>query len=104
MFQLTEAEMDVLSRCKNCTLNRGAGRGSNIKYLPYAFTEQGVYMLMTVLRGELAVKQSRALIRTFKRMKAYILENQNLIGEREYLQLSMQVSENLLETLSMRKE
>ena len=33
-------------------------RGHNVKYLPYAFTEQGIYMLMTVLRGELAVKQS----------------------------------------------
>lgn len=65
-----------------------------MKYLPYAFTEQGIYMLMTVLRGELAIKQSRALIRTFKRMKDYIIENQNLIGDREYLQLSMQVSEN----------
>ena len=43
------------------TLNRGTGRGSNIKYKPYAFTEQGIYMLMTVLRGELAVRQSKAL-------------------------------------------
>jgi hypothetical protein len=31
-------------------------------------------MLMTVLKGSLAVKQSKALIRTFKRMKDYILE------------------------------
>lgn len=38
-------------------------RGQHTKYLPYAFTEQGIYMLMTVLRGELAVKQSKALIR-----------------------------------------
>ena len=36
---------------------------------PYVFTEQGVYMLMTVLKGELAVSQSIALVRTFKRMK-----------------------------------
>jgi len=36
---------------------------------PYVFTEQGVYMLMTVLKGELAVRQSIALVRTFKRMK-----------------------------------
>lgn len=91
MFQLTEYEIDVISRCKNCTLNRGTGRGSNIKYLPYAFTEQGIYILMTVLRGDLAIKQSRALIRTFKRMKDYIIENQNLIGEREFLQLSMHI-------------
>jgi len=52
-------------------LNKGTGRRSNIKYNPYAFTEQAIYMLMTVLRGELAVKQSRALIRTFKRMKDF---------------------------------
>ena len=60
MFQLTDEEIEELSRCKNFTLNRGTGRGSNIKYNPYAFTEQGIYMLMTVLRGELATKQSRA--------------------------------------------
>ena len=46
MFQLSNKEIEELSRCKNFTLNRGTGRGSNIKYNPYAFTEQGVYMLM----------------------------------------------------------
>ena len=43
MFQLTKDEAESLSRCKNFTLN--------IKYLPYAFTEQGIFMLMTVLKG-----------------------------------------------------
>lgn len=38
------------------------------RYLPYAFTEQGIYMLMTVLKGDLAVKQSKALIRIFKKI------------------------------------
>ena len=47
-------------------------------------------MLMTVLKGPLAVKQSKALIRTFKKMKDYILENRDLIGQREILQLSME--------------
>ena len=83
MFQLTDEESAKLSRCKNCTLNRGGGRGKNIKYNPYVFTEQGIYMLTTVLRGDLAIKQSRALIRTFKQMKDYIIENQSLIGERK---------------------
>ena len=95
MFQLTDEEVEKLSRCKNFTLNRGTGRGSNIKYNPYVFTEQGIYMLMTVLRGELAIKQSRALIRTFKQMKDYIIENRELIGQREYIQLSMQTAENV---------
>ena len=59
---------------------------------------------MTVLRGELATKQSRALIRTFKKMKDYIMDNQNLIGQREYLILSMQMSENLLSTWELRSD
>lgn len=42
--------------------------GGNRK-LPYAFTEQGIYMLSTVLRGELAVNQSIAIMRTFKEMR-----------------------------------
>ena len=74
------------------------------RYLPFAFTEQGVYMLMTVLKGDLAIQQSKALIRTFKRMKDYIIENQGLIGQREYLQLSIQVTKNVLDTLEIRHE
>ena len=42
MFQLNKEDLKQLSRCKNFTLNRDSGRGSNIKYLPYAFTEQGI--------------------------------------------------------------
>lgn len=98
MFQLTAEEWENL-RCKNCTSSWGGSR-----YLPLAFTEQGIYMLMTVLRGELATQQSRALIRTFKKMKDYILENQNLIGDREYLQLSLQVSESFIEMKKLRSD
>ncbi len=61
--------------------------------LPKVFTESGVYMLMTVLRGDLAIQQSRALIRTFRAMKDYIVQNQSLINQRDYLRLSMQVSD-----------
>ncbi|MBQ3440911.1 ORF6N domain-containing protein [Candidatus Saccharibacteria bacterium] len=94
MFQLTMNEVSYCSRCQNDTLNVGNSsssrsqfvtlnvqRGQNIKYLPYAFTEQGIYMLMTVLRGELAVKQSRTLIRLFKSMKDYYLEGGSLISK-----------------------
>ncbi len=104
MFQLSEQEVEELSRCKNFTLKKTGGRGSNIKYLPFAFTEQGIYMLMTVLRGELAVQQSRALVRTFKRMKDYILSNQELIGQREYIQLAMQTAENSRDISKMQNE
>jgi len=94
MFQLTDEEVDELSRSQNVTLNKGTGRGSNIKYNPYAFTEQGIYMLMTVLRGDLAVKQSKALIRLFKQMKDFIIENQDFIGSKELVQIAIQTNKN----------
>ena len=49
--------------------------------LPYAFTEQGIYMLMTVLKGNLAVTQSKMLIRTFKEMKHFIQNNSHIFAE-----------------------
>ena len=102
MFELTDEETENLSRCKNFTLNVKGGRGSNIKYHPFVFTEQGIYMLMTVLRGDLAIRQSRALVSTFKRMKDYILDNQHLIGQREVMRLSMQTAENTVEISKLR--
>lgn len=81
-FQLTDEESRELSRSKFLTLNmQTKGRGHNIKHLPYAFTEQGIYMLMTVLKGELAVKQSKILIRMFKEMKQFLAENANVFAE-----------------------
>lgn len=74
-----------------------ANLNSKSRYNPHVFTEQGLYMLMTVLKGPLAVKQSKALIRTFKKMKDYILENRDLIGQREILQLSMETANNRIE-------
>ncbi|PID82267.1 MAG: DNA-binding protein [Clostridiales bacterium] len=100
-FQLTKNEWESL-RSKISTSKSDTGSGGR-RYLPYAFTEQGIYMLMTVLKGELAVKQSKALIRTFKQMKDYILENQGLIGKREFLQLSMQITSNVVEIQDLRR-
>ena len=67
MFQLKRNEMPNYLKSQFATLNsEGNKRGMHIKKLPYAFTEQGVYMLATVLRSETAVKQSILIIRTFK--------------------------------------
>ena len=90
-FKLTKEEVNNL-RSKNLTSSWGGSR-----YLPNAFTEQGIYMLMTILKGDLAVKQSIDLVRTFKKMKDYILENRELIGQRELLQLSMETANNRIE-------
>ena len=92
MFQLSDNEVEYL-RSQFVTANISSKSRSN----PYVFTEQGVYMLMTVLKGKLAVRQSIALVRTFKRMKDYILENRDLIGQREILQLSMETANNRIE-------
>ena len=56
-FQLTNKEIDELSWSNNLTsIMQVPGKKGGRVYLPYAFTEQCIYMLMTVLRGELAVK------------------------------------------------
>ena len=77
MFQLTNDELERVLRCQNVTTNSNLRSkkltanelSSKRRYNPYAFTEQGIYMLMTVLKGELAIKQSKTLIRLFKGMK-----------------------------------
>lgn len=86
-FQLTKEEYQIL-RSKILTSSWGGTR-----YLPWCFTESGIYMLMTILKGDLAVQQSKALIRTFRAMKDYIIENRSLIGQHDYLRLSMQISD-----------
>lgn len=91
MFRLSKNEVEDL-RCKNSTANISPMSRS----LPYVFTEQGIYMLMTVLKGELATRQSIALIRTFKAMKDYIIENRDLLGAKEILQLSVQTQKNTI--------
>ena len=63
MFRLTKDETNsALSRSQNVTLNK---RGSNIKYLPYAFTELGVAMLSSVLKSETAISVNRDIMRAF---------------------------------------
>lgn len=70
MFQLTKDEYENL-RCQNVTAIKNVMSRS----LPYAFTEQGIYMLATVLKGELATKQSINIMRAFKEMRHFIANN-----------------------------
>ena len=56
-------EDSVSSRSQFVTMNKG--RGSNIKYLPYAFTELGVAMLSSVLKSETAISVNREIMRAF---------------------------------------
>lgn len=67
MFEVTREE---LSRCQIGTLNKG--RGSNIKYLPFAFTELGVSMLSSVLNSKTAIEINRNIMRAFVSMRNYL--------------------------------
>ena len=89
MFELTKEEFQNLIS-QNATSSWGGRRK-----LPRAFTEQGIYMLMTVLRSELATVQSKKLIRLFKSMKDYIVENQQfMLAQKDYVALAQKVCSN----------
>ena len=64
MFQVSREEC---SRCQIGTLN--GGRGSNIKYLPHAFTENGVAMLSGILRSSRAIAANIQIMRAFNAMR-----------------------------------
>ena len=104
MFQLTNDEVLYLSRCKNFTTMQQKGIKGGRVYNPYVFTEQGIYMLMTVLKGELAVKQSKALIRIFKKMKDYIIEKSNYISYDKIVDLAVQTENNTKEIENIKIE
>ena len=64
MFQLTTEELDELrSRSQFATMKKG--RGSNFKYLPYAFTLLGISMLSSVLESDSAIEANRRIMRAF---------------------------------------
>ena len=78
-FELSENEYNSL-RSKFSTLN---GRGQHRKYLPKVFTEQGVYMLATILKSNVASQMSINIMDTFVKMRRFIKNNlieQNFIN------------------------
>lgn len=88
MFQLTKAEfeqmrfqMDNLKahdplRSQNVTLK--TGRGQHPKYLPYAFTEQGVAMLSGILNSDKAINMNIAIMRAFVDVRRVLLKQNDL--------------------------
>lgn len=88
MFQLTKEEFDELrfqfeasesdnsSRSQIVTLK--TGRGSNLKYLPYAFTEQGVATLSGVLNSDKAINMNIAIMRAFVAIRRILLQESDL--------------------------
>ncbi|GHT38111.1 DNA-binding protein [Bacteroidia bacterium] len=69
MFQLTTEEVAESSRSQIATLNKG--RGYNIKYTPFAFTELGVAMLSSVLNSSKAIEINRGIMRAFVAVRQF---------------------------------
>ncbi len=88
MFQLTKQEVEYLrSNFSTANINPKS------RALPHAFTEQGIYMLATVLRGELAEQQSIFIMRAFREMRHYIKQNQQFVTQSEMRLVTAKVSE-----------
>ena len=78
MFQLTDEEVDSLWS-QNATANINSKSRSN----PFVYTEQGTYMLATVLKNDIAVAQSIAIMRAFREMRHFIRQNQQFVTKNE---------------------
>lgn len=93
MFQLTPEEV---SRSQNATLN--VKQGQNIKYMPFAFTENGIAMLSGVLRSPKAIETNILIMRAFTAMRHFIGTNTQMfqrmeVMERNQLALNVHLSE-----------
>ncbi len=75
MFQLTKIEFDSL--ISQNAISKTVGRGG-IRKMPYAFTEQGVAMLSSVLNSEKAIEVNIAIIRTFVLIRQHALSHKDL--------------------------
>ena len=92
MFEVTR---DELSRCQIGTLNKG--RGSNIKYLPFAFTELGIAMLSSVLNSETAIEINKGIMRAFVAIRQLIANPPSCRNEE--LQQEMKKLRNYMEEI-----
>jgi ORF6N domain-containing protein len=87
MIQLTAAEWAAL-RSQIVTLKRG--RGQHRKYLPYAFTEQGVAMLSSVLKSARAIAVNIQIMRAFVRMRELLISNRELAQKLDQLEARLE--------------
>ena len=75
MFELTHHEFEIL-KCQIGTSSWGGRRK-----LPLVFTEQGVYMLATVINSDVAIETTKAIMRTFTKLREFSLSYENIIKE-----------------------
>jgi hypothetical protein len=95
MFQLTLAERDSL-RSQIATSNLGRG---GRRYAPYAFTQEGVAMLSSVLRSPRAVQMNILIMRAFLRLREMIAANKDLAARVEKLERGHSRTVSVIEVL-----
>ena len=86
LIQLTADEAQAL-RSQNATLKKG--RGYNVKYLPFAFTEHGAIMAAMVLNSPRAVQMSVYVVRAFVKLREVLASNSTLARRLEALERSV---------------
>ena len=91
MFQLT---MEECLRSQFATLNQAQGK--HLKYLPYAFTENGIAMLSSVLRSETAIAVNIKIMRTFSQIRKSVYKDSNLSNRVELIEYNMSDMRRLL--------
>ncbi len=77
-FQLTKDEMNKMWFQNGTTSKKENNKYRSEKYLPYAFTEQGIAMLSGVLKNDIAIEVSINIMRAFIEMRKFINTNKNL--------------------------
>ena len=92
MFELTADEFHAL-RCRNFTSN---GRGGT-RYMPFAFTQEGVAMLSGLLRSETAVQANIYIMRAFVKMRSTLSAIENLSTDVEHLKDKISLLNHYLE-------
>lgn len=101
LFQLTREEYNSL-RCQNGTLENG--RGNYSKYLPYAFTEQGISQLSGILRSTYAIEINIRIMRAFVAMRRFISANAGMFQRIERLEQNQQLTDHKMEIVLQRMD
>ena len=94
-FQLTKEEYDFL-RCQNVTSKNEEGSGGR-RYMPYMFTEQGIAMLSSVLKSDVATKVSVNIMRAFVEMRKFVLSNKEMFARLDRVELKQLETDKKLE-------
>lgn len=94
-FQLTKEEYEFL-RCQNVTSKKENGSGGR-RYMPYVFTEQGIAMLSTVLKSEVATNVSVNIMWAFVEMRKFLISNQEMFARLDRVELKQLETDKKLE-------